>query len=701
MTLGRAASRDLWALEQDVTFLNHGSFGACPRVVLDAQAEYRAQMEAEPVRFFVRELEPLVAEVRARMASFLGARGEDIGFVTNATAGANAVVRSLRFAAGDQLLVTNHGYNAVRNIAAHVAARDGAELVVVDLPFPLSDPAEVTEAITRAVGPRTKLAIIDHITSPTGLVLPILDIVRALRSQGVDTLVDGAHGPGMLPLDLEELGAAYYTGNFHKWCCAPKTAAFLWVRRDRQANLHPAVMSHGYNSGRPRARFLEEFDWQGTHDPSPYLCVPAALDFLDGLVDGGHEALMTRNRALAIEGRRVLLGALELEAPAPESMVGSLAALPLPPSSTSAPPSSALYVDPLQLALYDEHRVEVPIPPWPAPPARLVRVSAQAYNELADYERLATALGRELHKQLHDTTNVVGISCVMQLTDGSEMMNERVGTTDGDVRAEVRERYTAAAKATGGCCGGADPRKTSESIGYDGDQLDSVPEEANLGLGCGNPTALAGLKAGEVVVDLGAGAGLDSLIAAPKVGPTGHIIGVDMTREMLGRARRNAVKMGVEDFVEFREGIIEALPVATETADVIISNCVINLSPDKPAVFREAFRVLKPGGRFAVSDILLSEPLPVELAELAAVYAACVGGALVADEYLGGLRDAGFENIEFTRAPAAALLAASSADPIVVPAVEAVGAERLDAVAKTIFSYKITAWKPTDSSAKS
>lgn len=282
-------------------------------------------------------------------------------------------------------------------------------------------------------------------------------------------------------------------------------------------------------------------------------------------------------------------------------------------------------------------------------------------------------------------------------------MSERVGTTDAEVRDEVQRRYAEVARASSSCCGGPahDATKTSKSIGYDQEQLDSVPEEANLGLGCGNPTALAGLKPGEVVVDLGAGAGLDSLIAAPKVGPTGHVIGVDMTREMLGQARRNAVKMGVEAYVEFREGIIEALPVATGSADVIISNCVINLSPDKPAVFREAFRVLKPGGRFAVSDILLSEALPADIAELAAVYAACVGGALVADEYLGGLRAAGFENIEYTRTPAASLLASASSDPIVVPAVEAVGPDRLDAVAETVFSYKITAWKPADSSPKS
>jgi ubiquinone/menaquinone biosynthesis C-methylase UbiE len=276
-------------------------------------------------------------------------------------------------------------------------------------------------------------------------------------------------------------------------------------------------------------------------------------------------------------------------------------------------------------------------------------------------------------------------------------MSAHVGRSQEEIREAVRERYAAVARTSTSCCGGSthDPRKTSKSIGYEGEALDSVPEDANLGLGCGNPTALASLKPGEVVLDLGSGGGLDALLASSEVGAEGHVIGVDMTREMLGRARRNAVEMGVESFVEFREGLIEALPVASASVNVIISNCVINLSPDKSAVFAEAFRVLEPGGRLAISDILLSEALPADISQLADVYAACVGGALVADDYLGKLRAAGFDKLEFTRSSAASLLAAAATDPIAVPAVEAVGAERLESVAKTLFSYKITAWKPT------
>ncbi len=386
--------RQHWTLDPAITFLNHGSFGACPREVLDHQSELRARMEREPVHFFVHQLEPLWNAAREQAATFVGARPEDLAFVRNATAGVNAVLRSLRFAPGDQLLCTDHGYNACRNVLAFVAERWGAEVVVAKLPFPLSDPSEVTRAIADAVTDRTRLALIDHVTSPTGLVLPIAEITEALSERGVRTLVDGAHAPGMLALDVEATGATWYTANFHKWTCAPKGAAMLWAHPDAQEGLHPAVISHGYNSGRPRKRFLEEMDWTGTDDPTPALCVPKAIEVV-GAIGGGWDAIRERNRALVLHGRDLLAEALDVAAPAPDAMIGSLAALPLP-DGDGAPPSSALYADPLQIALFERHRVEVPIPPWPHPPRRLVRISAHLHNEASDYGRLAAALQAEL-----------------------------------------------------------------------------------------------------------------------------------------------------------------------------------------------------------------------------------------------------------------------------------------------------------------
>src|SRR5438067_6110862 len=238
----------LWTLDPAVTFLNHGSFGACPRPVLEAQQCLRERLERQPVQFLVRDLEVLLDDARRALAAFLGADPAGLVFVPNATTGVNAVLRSLALAPGDQLLVTDHAYNACRNALDFVAAAARAEVVVVPVPFPLASADAVVEAVLARATPRTRLALLDHVTSPTGRVLPIRRPVRELAARGVDTLVDGAHAPGMLPLDLGALGAAYYAGNCHKWLCAPKGAGFLHVRRDRRAVVRPVVISHGANS---------------------------------------------------------------------------------------------------------------------------------------------------------------------------------------------------------------------------------------------------------------------------------------------------------------------------------------------------------------------------------------------------------------------------------------------------------------------
>lgn len=389
--------REHWTLDPELTFLNHGSFGACPRVVLEAQAELRAHLEENPVRFFVHELEERTAQARAALAGFVGASPEDLGFVRNATSGVNAVLRSLRFEPGDELLITDHGYNACNNTVRFVAERAGASVVVAKLPFPLTSSDEVVDAILAAVTDKTRLALIDHVTSSTGLVLPIHAIVDELHRRGVDTLVDGAHAPGQLDLDVASVGAAYYTANLHKWVCAPKGAAMLWVRSDRQEGLHPATISHGWNSPRPRKRFLEEIDWQGTDDPTSYLCVPTAITHVGSLVDGGWPEVRRRTHALVRQARDTLCAALEVEAPAPDDMVGTMAAVPLPDGAPPTP-EGALWWDPLQRRLLEEHRIAVPIPVWPAPPKRLVRISAFLHNEAADYDRLVEALTLELRR---------------------------------------------------------------------------------------------------------------------------------------------------------------------------------------------------------------------------------------------------------------------------------------------------------------
>ncbi|MDC0719609.1 aminotransferase class V-fold PLP-dependent enzyme [Nannocystis bainbridge] len=390
-----AELRSRWTLDPEVVFLNHGSFGACPRAVLAVQDELRRRMERQPVRFFLRDLQAPLAAAREAAAAFVGADPRDLVFVRNASEGVNAILRSLEFSPGDELLITSHGYNACNNAARYVAHRTGAKVVTAALPFPISGPDEAIAAVLAAVTPRTRLALVDHVTSPTGLLLPIAGIVAALQERGVDCLVDGAHAPGMVPLDLDAIGAAYYTGNLHKWVCAPKGAAILHVRRDRQEPIHPAVISHGFNDPRAGSRLQAEFDWTGTADPSPWLCVPAALREMGEMLPGGWPEVQARNHALACAGRKLVAKAIGAALPAPEAMLGSLASLSLPPGPDGQV-VTPLTSDPLQDALLSRHRIEVPVPWWPAPPQRLIRISAQLYNEVAHYEALARALRAEL-----------------------------------------------------------------------------------------------------------------------------------------------------------------------------------------------------------------------------------------------------------------------------------------------------------------
>ena len=380
-----------WTLDPEVTFLNHGAFGACPSEVLALQTEIRARMERDPIDFLVRALEPLLDEARVRLASFLHADPDDLAFVDNATAGANTVLRSLELRPGDELLTTDHGYNACINALDAVASRSGARVVIARVPFPIRGPEEVSDAVLGAVSARTRLVLVDHVTSATGLVFPLRSLVQPLQARGIDVLVDGAHAPGMVPVDLEALGAAYYTGNCHKWLCAPKGAGFLHVRRDRQAGLRPLVVSHGATSTRTdRSRFRLEFDWTGTRDPSALLCVGAALDLVGGLVPGGWEEVRERNRVLACRARTLLCEVLGVAPPCPESMLGSLAAVELPrhPRWPPGPRDS----DPLQAMLFARHRIEVPIYGWPMPDRRWIRVSPHLHNAELQYRFLADAL---------------------------------------------------------------------------------------------------------------------------------------------------------------------------------------------------------------------------------------------------------------------------------------------------------------------
>lgn len=374
-----AALRPLWRFGEGVTYLNNGSFGAAPSVVLEAQVAWRDRIQAAPSPFFQYEYPALIREAADRVARWLGGRGEDLVFVDNATTGVNAVLRSLPLVPGDEILITSSTYGAVKNAVRFLAAAQGARVVEAALSFPPEGSEQVVEVLARAVTPRTRLAVLDHIVSENALVLPVAAMARRLRARGVPVLVDGAHAPGQVPVDLTGLDVDWYVGNLYKWAFAPLGCAVLWARPERQVDLHPPVLSWGLGQG-----FTAEFDWAGTHDPSPWLSAPDAIAFHDRL---GGPALCARNRALVLEAGRLLADAWGVEpALPPAEMIGSMLMVRLPGSPAATPEAR----DALRAALWREHHIEVP--PMILGERLWGRISAQAYNELDDYRRLAAAV---------------------------------------------------------------------------------------------------------------------------------------------------------------------------------------------------------------------------------------------------------------------------------------------------------------------
>ncbi len=301
-----AAIRHEWQLDPHWLTVNHGSFGATPRVVLAAQDEWRRRLEEQPSRFMRRVLPDALRNAATRLAAFVGGQGKDLAFVENATVGCNAVLRSLRFAPGDEILMLSHVYGAVRNTIRFVAERSGARIVEAAVPFPNPTADAIVANLAEAITKRTRIAVLDHITSASALVLPIEKMIAACHAENVPVLIDGAHGPGQVGLDLPATGVDWYVGNCHKWLMSPKGCAFLWARPDRQEDLHPVTISHGFGEG-----FLAEFDWTGTRDPSAVLAVDAAIDFHYRL---GGAALRARNTALAAEATALIAARLGTEA---------------------------------------------------------------------------------------------------------------------------------------------------------------------------------------------------------------------------------------------------------------------------------------------------------------------------------------------------------------------------------------------------
>lgn len=424
-----------WIHQPGVTFLNHGSFGGCPAAVLETQQAWRARMESEPVRFLAQDLWGLFDWARADVARFVGGDTPGLVFVPNATTGVATALHNLiasgQARPGDDLLLTDHEYRACANNLRHMAAGAGLGVVTARLPYPHPTPRGVVDAVLGALTPRTRVSLISHVTSASAMVLPAADLVRELEGRGVRVVLDGAHAPGHIDLDIAALAPSYYTANLHKWVCSPKGSALLWVHPDQRERCRPMVLSNMAENPPPgRPRLHTEFDYVGTGDPTAVLCVPASLRIMASIARGeppkrasatafdtttGTDALdrawadiKARNRALALEAQRRLSEALGTRPPVHPEMTAGIAMVALP--EVDAPLWSRLSLRPtehndaLQDALIARWGIQVPVVHPPAagregPPLRCVRVSAQLYNSPEQYEYLARALRAELEAE--------------------------------------------------------------------------------------------------------------------------------------------------------------------------------------------------------------------------------------------------------------------------------------------------------------
>lgn len=371
--------RHEFLLRPDVVFLNHGSFGACPRPVFEEYQRWQLELERQPVAFFQSRTR-LLPEARAELAQYAGCDRDDLVFIPNATTGISAVARSLALAEGHEILATDHEYGACDRAWQHACRRTGARYVKVSVPLPISSSDEVVETVWAGVTPRTRVLFVSHISSPTALIFPVRELVRRARESGIVTVIDGAHAPGQVPLELDALGVDFYSGNCHKWLCAPKGSGFLYARRESQSMLVPPITSWGH-AVRPDTPnpFVDEFEWQGTRDLAPYLAVPAAIRYQR---EREWPAMQRRCHRMASWVRQAVLDLYGLEPFMPDSdeFFGQMVAVPLPECE----------VQTVKKRLLEEHSVEIPILSWQG--RALVRVSVQAYTTQKDLETLVSGL---------------------------------------------------------------------------------------------------------------------------------------------------------------------------------------------------------------------------------------------------------------------------------------------------------------------
>ena len=375
-----AELRDLFLLRPDVVFLNHGSFGACPRPVFEAYQDWQLELERQPVEFLGRRFEELMRQAREALGSYVGADPDDLVYIPNATTGINTIARSLSLEPGDEVLATDHEYGALDRTWQFVCARRGAHYQRQPVPLPVESAEEVVEAIWSGVKERTRVLFFSHITSPTAVTFPLAELVGRAREAGIITVVDGAHAPGQVVLDLETLGADFYVGNCHKWMMTPKGSGFLHARKPMQSLLEPLVVSWGWGREAPQvSHFVDAQQYQGTRDIAAYLAVPAAIRFME---EHDWPAVRRACRELVCRARRQVADLTGLAPVIPDAVAffAQMAVLPLPPGDGAA----------LKRRLYDEFAVEIPIVVWNE--QQFARISVQGYNTWRDVEALVEGL---------------------------------------------------------------------------------------------------------------------------------------------------------------------------------------------------------------------------------------------------------------------------------------------------------------------
>jgi len=374
--------KDQFLLDPDVIFLNHGSFGATPKPVMETYQGWQVKLEGQPVRFLGREINQLLFEARSILGAYLNAAADDLVFIPNATHGANIIARSFQLAPDDVVLSTDHEYGACDYAWEFACQKTGSRYIRQSIPLPVQTEEEVTEHIWEGISSRTKVIYMSHITSPTALRLPVKQICKRARELGILTVVDAAHSPGQIPVDLQDLGADVVFGNCHKWMLAPKGSGFLYVRREVQSMIEPLIVSWGYHASDEIAtgsQFIDSLQWTGTHDPAAYLSVPAAIQFMH---DNAWDTVQQECHELLREAIERMCGLVRMEPlyPLDSNFYAQMGIAPLPNSD----------LDQLKRYLYDEYKVEVPLIQWRD--KQFVRVSVQGYNSQEDIDTFIGAL---------------------------------------------------------------------------------------------------------------------------------------------------------------------------------------------------------------------------------------------------------------------------------------------------------------------